>query len=199
MSAVPSFLNKFANDSKYFLPLPFLWTVSFTDSGVSGAISSALSKINLNWSVSDASEWTDRSVNNILVAQEVQIPQESFEATVIGQENRGGFMPGYGVVQRTDFLQRGLTINFIETDRDIETEFFRPWIIALGIDGLLNHSLKARSVNIAQYGKDMKVRKQYVFNDVFPTTCEGFNLTYGDQEFIVKSVTFGFKNYTAVT
>jgi hypothetical protein len=199
MAAVPSFLNKFANDSKYFLPLPFQWTVSFTDSGVSSAISRALSKINLNWTISDTLKWTDTDTNNILVAQEVTLPQESFEATTIGQENRGGFMPGYGVVQRTDFLQRGLTINFIETDRDIESELFRPWIIALGIDGLLNHSLKARNVNITQYGKDMSTRKQYVFDDVFPTTCEGFNLTYGDQEFIVKSVTFGFKNYKVIT
>lgn len=199
MAAVPSFLNKFANQQKYFLPLPFQWTVSFTDSGVGSAVSRTLSKINLNWTVTESFNWTDTDTNNILVAQEVTLPQESFEAAVIGQDNRGGFMPGYGVVQRTDFLQRGLSINFIETDKDIETELFRPWIIALGIDGLLNHSLKARSVNITQYGKDMSVRKQYVFEDVFPTTCEGYNLNYGDQEFIVKSVTFGFKNYKVVT
>ncbi len=44
-------------------------------------------------------------------------------------------MPGYGITERSDFLSRNISINFIETGVDIEAHLFRPWIIALGTTG----------------------------------------------------------------
>ena len=41
----------------------------------------------------------------------------------------------------------------------------------------------------------MELRKGYVFEEVFPTNVEGYNLTYNDEEFKEKSVTFAFRNY----
>ena len=129
-----------------------------------------------------------------MVAQEVTIPTESIEVTSLGQENRGGFMPGYGVTQRTEFISRNVVINFIETESDIETELFRPWIIALGVEGLRTSRLKC-NINVKQYTRDGIVRKHYTFIDAFPTNSEGYALTYGDNEFLIKSVTFGYTNY----
>jgi len=99
------------------------------------------------------------------------------------------------VTQRTDFLSRNISINFLETSRDIETELFRPWIIALGVDGLLNQKLKC-TITVKQYTRDGNIRKTYKFTGVYPTNTEGYNLTYGDQDFLIKTVTFGYTNYT---
>ena len=131
---------------------------------------------------------------SILVAQEVTIPPESFAITQIGQPNSGGFLPGYGVVARSDFSSRGPVINFLETDQDIEHEFFRPWSIAVGIDGLINHALKAE-ITVKQYGTDGTFRKGYVFEGAVPTNSEGYTMNYEDSEFKVKSVTFSCRNY----
>jgi hypothetical protein len=196
MSLTSNFLDKFSTDRNFSIPFPFLWTVTIDDNNLPSYISSAISKINQRWSVSNISNWTDKLADNVFVAQELQIPSESIEVTSLSQENRGGFMPGFGITQRTDFISRNVTINFLETEKDIETELFRPWIIALGVDGLLNQNLKS-TITAKQYTRDGKVRKTYKFTGVFPTNSEGYSLTYGDQDFLVKTVTFGYTNYTA--
>lgn len=200
MAAVNNFLDKFSTDHKFSIPLPFLWTVSIDDSGLTGEITKALNKVDYKWNVVESSAWTDKALNNILVAQEISIPTEAFDATIMGPDNRGGYMPGYGVSGRIDFLSRLLNINFIETDSDIETNLFRPWIIAIGIDGLINTKLRAKQVTLTQYSRDMRVRKKYVFSDVFPMSTEGNTVNYsGDQEFVIKTVAFGYKKYTIVS
>ncbi len=192
MSAVNSFLQAFSKDSKFFLPLPFLWKVSIQ--GVSsGAINAVLNKAGESWGVKTVPDSFTRD-GNILVAQEVSIPSETFEVSTFGQNNRGGFLPGYGVTQRTDFLNRGITINFLETDEDLEHGFFRPWTIAIGIDGLINQSLKG-DITVRQYAQDGSFRKGYIFNQAFPTNCEGYTLNYGESEFKAKTVTFACRNY----
>ncbi len=186
------FLQAFSTDPNFFVSHPFLWKVSL-DANVSGAINSALSKANESWSASVSPNTLTRN-GTLLVARQMNIPQESSEFTPIGVENRGGFLPGYGLVQRTDFLSRSFTLNVLETGDDIEHGFFRPWLIALGIDGLTNFGLKS-NITVTQYNNDGSRRKGYVFEDAFPTAVEGYNLTYNDEEFIEKSITFACKNY----
>lgn len=195
MAITGSFLSKFSSDRRFSLPFPFHWTVTIDDDNLPSSINNATSKINQNWRVSSSAGWTDKLSDNILVAQEVSLPTESVEITSLTHENRGGFMPGYGVTQRTEFISRNITINFLETERDIETELFRPWIIALGVDGLLNQNLKS-TITLKQYTRDGSVRKTYKFTGVFPTNAEGYTLNYGDQDFLIKTVTFGYTNYT---
>lgn len=191
---VPSFLSKFSSDPRFALPLPFLWTVTI-DGGVTSQISSALQKIGYNWSVEDALKWIDISSNNILVAQEVTIPSESYETVILGPDsNRGGYMPGYGVTQRTDFLSRNLTINFIETQSDIETLLFRPWIVAIGVDGMIGGRLRSKAT-LTQYDRAGKIRKTYTFDNIFPTNTEGATISYSADDFTVKTVTFGYTRY----
>lgn len=198
MNLTGRFLDKLSTERDFSLPLPFMWTVTIDDNNLPSAITTAVNKINQKLKVTSGDRWTDKLSDNIFVAQEVQIPSESIEMTTLTQDNRGGFMPGYGVTQRTDFLSRSITINFLETVRDIEIELFRPWIIALSVDGLLNTKLRS-NITIRQYAKDGKVRKTFKFTGVFPTNTEGYTLTYGDQEFLQKTVTFGYTNYTIET
>ena len=186
------FLQAFSTDPNFFISHPFLWKVSI-DTDVSGAINSALSKANESWSASVSPNTLTRN-GTLLVARQMNIPQEASEFTPIGVENRGGFLPGYGLVQRTDFLSRSFTLNVLETGDDIEHGFFRPWLIALGIDGLTNFGLKS-NITVTQYNNDGSKRKGYVFEDAFPTAVEGYNLTYEDGDFIEKSITFACKNY----
>jgi len=63
---------------------------------------------------------------------------------------------------------------------------------------LLNQKLKS-TITVKQYTRDGSIRKVYAFKGVFPTNTEGYTLTYGDQDFLVKTVTFGYTNYTVTT
>ena len=188
-----TFLDAFSNDPNFFVSHPFLWKVSLDAGSVTGAINSALSKAGEKW---DASVFPDRLTNDgaLLVARSVTLPQESSEFTPIGVDNRGGFLPGYGLVQRTDFLSRSFSLNVLETGSDLEHFFFRPWLIALGIDGLTNFNLKC-DITVQQFNNDGTQRKKYVFEKAFPTAVEGYTLNYNDGEFIEKSITFACNNY----
>jgi hypothetical protein len=191
-----SFLDAFSEDPNFFVSHPFLWKVSI-DKNVSGAINAAISKAgrgsNNDWKANvHPSNLTKNG--SLLVARQMTIPQESSEFTPIGVENRGGFLPGYGLVQRTDFLSRSFSLNVLETGDDLEHGFFRPWLIALGIDGLTNFGLKS-DITVTQYNNDGSKRKGYVFENSFPTAVEGYSLNYNTEDFIEKSVTFACKNY----
>lgn len=194
---VPSFLTVFSTFDKFSIPLPFLWTVTIDDSqGLIGNINSALSKADYgSWNAQSPLGWIDSANNNIYVAQDFTIPSEQVEATSIGVDaSRGAYMPGQGISQRVDFLQRNVTINFLETTADIETMLFRPWIIALGIDGLIGGKLRS-TITLTQYDRKMKMRKEYTFYGAFPTNAEGTTLNYTGDEFVVKTITFGYTNY----
>ena len=197
---IKQFLDSFSNNPTFSLPLTFQWTVTIDYRDLKTEIKKVLENLDntTDWSVYDSNKWTGFGEHsNILVAQEVSLPSESYQTISLGQPNRGGYMPGYGVTERSDFLSRNISINFIETGVDIEAHLFRPWIIALGTAGLLNTKLRA-DINITEYNKDMSVRKEYKFLKAFPTNSEGYTLNYTSGEFIVKSVTFGFTDYTIV-
>jgi hypothetical protein len=200
-SPVQSFISKFSSDRNFFLPLQTMWTVTISDNSITGAINSALSKVDTysGWKVNASDLWTDKSLGNILVAQEVTIPSESYEVSeIIADGSTGAYMAGYGVSKRAGFLSRNLTVNFIETHADIEAALFRPWAIALSIDGLINSGLKAQAVNITQYGRDMSKRKEYIFYDVFPTNTEGATYNYTTDDIKAKTITFGYRDYKVV-
>ena len=190
------FLQAFSSESKYFLSHPFLWKVKIMDD-ISSAINKALTnggeqKWRANVSPSDLSK-----DGAILVARQVVLPVESSVFTPQSVPNRGGFLPGYALIERNDFLTRSFSINFIETEKDIEHEFMRPWSIALGIDGMTNFDLRA-DIQVQQYNNEGYKKKGFKFLDAFPTAVEGYTLSHGSDEFIEKSVTFGCKNYEPI-
>lgn len=191
------FLAAFSGERKFFLPLPFLWKV--TIDGVSAeAITTTVNKANEKWNATEVPNNYTRG-GNILVAQEVTIPNDQVVADIAGVDNSGGFLPGYGIRNRTNSIDRQFSINFIETGNDIEHEFIRPWIIAIGIDGLINPQLKS-VITVKQYAQDGTFRKGYKYIDAVPTATEGSTLNYaGDIPFYVKSATFIYRNYEKLT
>tara|TARA_R110002020_G_scaffold116080_1_gene266273 strand:+ start:1011 stop:1622 length:612 start_codon:yes stop_codon:yes gene_type:complete len=196
-SPVSEFLDTFSSEGQYFLSHPFLWKVSVQASGIlQDSVNLACTKAGDSWRAMTLPFDYEKN-GNILVAQEVSIPGEQTSFSEFGQENRGGYLPGYGVTQRESFLTRQLAINFMETKVDIEHTFFRPWMIAIAIDGLINPALKC-NILVTQYDNQMQRRKGFVFEDAFPTICEPYNLGYGDADFTVKSVTFGCTNYRPI-
>jgi len=186
------FLQAFSSESRYFVSNPFLWKVSI-DGDLSGAINSALQKGNENWSANVQPSLLTKG-GAILVARSVTTPQESSVFAPQSVNNRGGFLPGYSLIERNDFLTRSFSINFLETEDDIEHGFMRPWMIALGIDGLINFGLKTNIV-VKQYNNQGSMRKGYIFEDAFPTAVEGYTVSHDSDDFIEKSVTFACKNY----
>tara|TARA_R110002110_G_scaffold148108_2_gene339119 strand:- start:8809 stop:9408 length:600 start_codon:yes stop_codon:yes gene_type:complete len=195
---INEFFSAFANDQKFFLNLPVLWSV--TIDGVSqGSINSVLSEAGEKWQARTSAQSMTKG-GNILVAQSVTLPNESsgFTATESG-DSMGGFLPGYALNSRSNFLERSFSVNFLETEVDIEHNFFRPWAIALGIKGLVEDGVSLKgTMEVRQYSNAGAFIKGYRFDKIFPTAVEGYTLDYSDTEFKIKSVTFACENYQQI-
>jgi hypothetical protein len=192
---INDFLQAFSGDAKFCLSIPVLWTVSID--GVSeGAINSVLSNAGQYWSAKLTPNQMSRN-GNILPAQQVVIPNESASFVAMAEgSGLGGFLPGYAMDSRSDFLSRSFSINFLETRRDLEHEFFRPWSIALGIKGLIEQGVNLKAtITVKQYNNAGQFRKGFQFYKAFPTNVEGFNLDYNNTDYPIKSVTFACENY----
>jgi|TARA_R100000995_G_scaffold84258_1_gene62389 hypothetical protein len=194
------FLDRYSYSERFFLSHPFLWKIEFLYEGselipnINKAITKAYKQDADNWkATTEPDAFTENG--NILVARTVNVPNENSQFDIAGQQNMGGFLPGYALNKRVDFLSKNLAINFFDTIDDIEHFFFRPWMIALGIDGLLERNLLCPKVILRQYDNRMRLRKGYEFREVFPTNVEGYQLSYNDEEFQEKSVTFAFRDY----
>jgi hypothetical protein len=192
---INDFLQAFSGDAKFCLSIPVLWTVSIE--GVSNSsINNVLSDAGENWRSNLTPNMMSRN-GNILPAQEVTIPNESSNFTpMLAGSGLGGFLPGYAMDSRSDFLSRSFTINFLETSRDLEHEYFRPWAIAVGIKGLIEQGVNLKAdVVVRQYNNAGAFRKGFHFQKAFPTNIEGFTMNYENTEYPIKSVTFACQNY----
>jgi|TARA_R100001015_G_scaffold12538_1_gene5338 hypothetical protein len=184
---------------KFYLSLPSLWKIEFSNaSSVVGQVDQALSKARERWRVKNTPE-EFVSNGNTMVAREVTVPGETTEFLEAGGDiNKGGFLPAFGVEKRQGFLNRNLTVNVFDTNEDLEHNFFRPWMIAIGIDGLINRGLLCPNVVLRQYNNKGEIRKGYIFTDVFPTNIEGYTIDYDNESFLEKSITFAFRNYEPI-
>ena len=195
------FLSKISgSDGKFLLSLPILWGVTI-DGGNLGGINSVLSDAGEKWQAKyNTKDYMDAAKNTILVAQEVTIPNESSNFSAPGvSDSTGGFMPGFGLQTRATFLDRTFTIEFLETNDDLEYNFFRPWMIAMGIHGLIEDGKKLKSIiEVQQFNNQGARKKGYRFVDAFPITVDGFTLNYENTDFTVKKVTFACKNYQPI-
>jgi hypothetical protein len=193
---INDFLIAFSSsDQKYCLSLPVLWTVTM-EGALKSSINTVLDYAGEKWSAKTSPDEYMAS-SDILVAQEVTIPNESssFQAINSGS-GMGGFLPSYGLDSRSDFLSRSFTINFLETNKDLEHEYIRPWMIALGIKGLVEEGVSLKStITVRQYTNTGKLKKGFKFIKAFPINVEGFTLNYNNTDFTIKSVTFACQNY----
>jgi hypothetical protein len=116
---------------------------------------------------------------------------------MVAGDSYGGFLPGYAMTSRADFLSRSFSINFLETRQDLEHEYFRPWQIAIGIKGLVERGVNLKStITVKQYTNDGVLRKGYRFKRAFPVAVEGFTMDYNNTDYPIKSVTFACENYS---
>jgi hypothetical protein len=195
---IEDFLQAFSGDARYCLSIPVLWSVSID--GVSNdSINQYLQLAQEKWRAKITPNSMTKN-GNILPAQAVTIPTEgaNFGSSSIG-ENSGGFLPGYVLNSRQDFLSRSFSINFLETRKDLEHEYFRPWIIATSIKGLIEEGANLKAdITVKQYTNGGQLRKGYIFRKAFPTGVEGFTMDYQNTEFPVKSVTFACQNYEQI-
>jgi hypothetical protein len=191
---INDFLNAFSKEAKFCLSLPVFWSVSI-DGVSTGSINSVLQSAQEKWRATTSPEEMTRN-GNILVAQDVGLPDEQAVFGIASMNNAGGFLPSYVMNNRNDFLSRQLSVNILETNEDLEQNYFRPWMIAVGIKGLVENgpNLKGTMV-IKQYDNQGNLRKGFKFNKVFPKSVEGYTLNYQNTDFKVKSVTFACQNY----
>jgi len=195
---INDFLQAFSSEEKYCLSIPVLWSVSI-DGVSNGSINSILASAGEKWNASTSPNDMTKS-GTILPAQAVTLPQESSEfSSMVTGGGLGGFLPGYAMNNRTDFLSRSFSVNFLETRDDLEHEYFRPWMIALGINGLIEDgsNLKA-TITVKQFTNQGVFRKGFRFKKAFPTAVEGFTLDYQNTDFPIKSVTFACQNYEQI-
>ena len=191
---INDFLNAFSREAKFCLSLPVFWSVSI-DGVSTGSINSVLDSAQEKWRATTSPEEMTRS-GNILVAQEVGLPDEQAAFGTSSVNTAGGFLPAYVMNNRNDFLSRQLSINILETNQDLEQNYFRPWMIAIGIKGLIENgpNLKGTMV-IKQYDNQGNLRKGFKFNKVFPKSVEGYTLSHQNTDYKIKSVTFACQNY----
>lgn len=195
---INDFLQAFSRDAQYCLSIPVLWTVSI-DGVAESSINSVLSDAGQKWQATINPNSMTKN-GTILPAQAVAIPVESgnFSPMVVG-DSYGGFLPGYAMNSRADFLSRQFSINFLETMWDLEHEYFRPWQIAINIKGLIERGVNLKStITVKQYTNDGKLRKGYRFKRAFPVAVEGFTMDYENTDYPIKSVTFACEDYEQI-
>ncbi len=107
------FLDGYSYSERFFLSHPFLWKVNFNYNN------DLIPQINLSAKKSYSSEDSWRAVTeprlferngNMLVAREVTVPNENSQFDIAGAQNTGGFLPGYALNKRVDFLSKNLAI-----------------------------------------------------------------------------------------
>jgi hypothetical protein len=192
---INDFLNAFSKEAKFCLSLPVFWSVSI-DGVSTGSINSVLESAQEKWRATTSPEEMTRS-GNILVAQNVTLPGEGYTNGVASfGEGSGGFLPANIMDARDHFGSRDVAVSFLETNVDLEHTFFRPWAIAVGINGFVESGppLKATMV-VKQYDNKGNLRKGFKFMKVTPIRMEALNLDYTDTTHKVKSVTFRCQNY----
>lgn len=192
---IDEFFSAFSKDNRFFLHLPVLWGVTI-DGVTETAINSVLQDAGEKWAANTTSASYTKS-GNILVAQEVTLPNETSEFTTLESgTGLGGYFPGYGLNARSNFLNRLTTVDFLQTEDDIIHNFIRPWMIAIGIKGLVEYGPTLKSTMVVnQYKNDGTLMRGFKFTQVFPTAVESFALNYDNTDFKVVSVTFACTNY----
>jgi len=199
---INDFLQSFSREAKFCLSLPVFWSVSI-DGVTASAINTILTSAGEKWSANlTPNDMSKGDAGSILVAQSVTLPTESSEFVALEfGSGKGGFLPTHAMSSRTNFLSRSFSVNILETAQDLEHEFFRPWMIAMGIKGLIEDgkpNLKATMV-VKQYDNQGNFRKGYKFKGVHPLSVEGYSLDYDSTQFTVKSVALACLNYEPIS
>lgn len=207
------FLNYISSLWDQSIPLKVLWTIEFTSlpnvvANV-GAILDGTERTNSSIRKFPTNPWISQTLVGgttipTLLAQKISFPTDSFTVNYTDNNNTGGLYGGYFASQRENYTQ--VSIDFLETNKDIIDFIARPWLIAASYKGLIEDGVfgepQIKTDLIATlYSKfdqvNWGVRKQINFEGVVPTMVAGDNLSYASEtnSSIVKPVQFTFKRY----
>jgi len=158
--------------------------------------------------------------SGFLLAQSVGMPDEVHSPTQLSIDKSGGFEP-IQVGQRNTTAST-LTVNFLETNRDVFSFFLQPWVVAASYAGLIEDDTEPDikcNIDVIQYtrtaaryadkvGESNKrrseseeleygIRKMHTFYDCVPTQVTGDQFSYGEQTLsdITRPTTFNFAHY----
>lgn len=175
---------------EHSIPLTSQWIVRITPQNNSldalyNAISNGIKIDNPQFSVpknlmfsifSNPGGATNNDVLGCYYAQEVGLPQESFNVIDAPIQNAGGFLTGIAGSDRINNTQRSFNISFLETNTDFADGIIKPWIITASYAGLLERTDKTNikaNIDVLQYTKNKKditrpVRKMHHFYGCVP-------------------------------
>lgn len=194
---IKQFLTSFTQDSSFFIHNSFLWSVNIDGINISD-INAVLDEFGEKWHAS-ISPYDMTIDGNLIVAQRVGLPNESSSFSTGEMSSTGNYLPGYVLDKRSNFLERSFNIDFLETQQDIEHNFFRPWMIAIASKGLIAAGRPLKStIEVNQYTNGGDFMKGFRFRNAFPTSIEAFSLDYDSSNVIIKSVTFACQNYEQI-
>jgi hypothetical protein len=157
--------------------------------------------------------------SGFLLAQSVAFPSEEVSITQTDIPNSGGFQPipiGGGIS-----TSHQLDISFLETNRDVFSYFFQPWVVATAYAGLIEDPTEPDikcNIDVIQYSRSAEkyadkvgesnkisgrseaeygIRKMHTFYNCVPTVVNADNISYGEQTEtdIIRTVGLNYEHY----
>ncbi len=156
--------------------------------------------------------------SGFLLAQDVSLPGVQLG---IAEQN----IAGSGGMQSMQYADRiseshNLTISFLETNRDVFSFFFQPWVVACAHAGLIEDDSEPDikcNIDVIQYsrtaerygdklGESQKlkkseveygIRKMHTFYDCVPNNVDGDDISYGEMgtSDVTRTVGWNFAHY----
>ena len=211
------------------IPLKNIWGINFSARTGSGAMVNVGDAIEYYLDIyrpqtfkvdNDLIDRVSDFGSGFLLAQSVGMPDEQMEHNKVGINKSGGFqrpLVGGDRASSNEF-----DINFLETNRDVFSFFFQPWVVAASYAGLIEDDTEPDikcNIDIIQYTRtavryadklsesnkrrsdneqlEYGIRKMHTFYDCVPTVVNGDQFSYGEQTIsdITRGVNFKFAHY----
>jgi hypothetical protein len=136
-------------------------------------------------------------------SRQVSLPGETIAASNEGL-SYGGFQAPAVASNREKY--QSLKITFLETNASFLDLVIRPWIIAVGYNGLVARQpnslkrVKADAIDVVMFAKSgaynpMQIRKLYRFYNVAPVSMGGETYSYSEEGLRYSDVSFVYDKY----
>jgi len=208
--ATLQFLNYISGQWDQSIPLRTLWTLQFENlpqvmAGVDFILgntertNSSVNKFPVNFRISNTVY--GNSTIPTLLAQKISFPTDSVVTTYTDNKNMGGLIGGYYANQRE--VYNNITIDFLETNKDIIDFIMRPWVVAVSHKGLIEDGETFIKTDMIanMYTKfsenNWALRKRVIFEGAAPVSVPGDTLSYesSDNSKLVRPCNFTYKRY----